>query len=154
MSTAAPTTPPPPPPFPPRNTVRLLPGGPLELRGTLSLRGAPIGAEAKLCRCGRSQDKPHCDGSHHGAGRDLPGEAAASPREAAAAAVLEAEGGGVLEIEPRPNGPVRVTGNLAVLNAEGAVIARVTRTALCRCGESRTKPWCDGTHRRVGFVAP
>jgi CDGSH-type Zn-finger protein len=138
MSTTAP---------PPRNTVQLLEDGPLELRGALRLRGEPIGTEAWLCRCGRSQNKPYCDGSHRTSGCALPGECAA--REA----TLESEGG-VLEIEPRPNGPNRLSGNLVVLNARGEVIDRLTQAVFCRCGQSKKKPWCDGSHRAVGFVAP
>ena len=133
--------------FPTRNTVQMLENGPLELRGTLSLRGEPIGGEAWLCRCGQSQNKPHCDGSHHTSGCILPGECAA--REA----TLESEGG-VLEIEPRPNGPNRLTGNFVVLNAAGEAIDRLSQAALCRCGQSKKKPWCDGSHRTIGFTAP
>jgi CDGSH-type Zn-finger protein len=118
MSTTAPPT---------RNTVQLLEDGPLELRGTLSLKGQPIGSEAWLCRCGQSRNKPHCDGSHRTSGCVLPGECAA--REA----TLDSEGG-VLEIEPRPNGPNLLTGNFVVLNATGEVIDRLSQAALCRCG--------------------
>ncbi|MBW8271096.1 CDGSH iron-sulfur domain-containing protein [Caldovatus aquaticus] len=133
---------------PPRNTVRLLADGPLELRGELRLRGEPIGSEAWLCRCGRSQNKPHCDGSHRSAGRPLPGDCA--PRGEAAAAAGE----GPLEIEPRPNGPNRITGPFALLNAKGEVIERLTQGVFCRCGESKKAPYCDGSHRAIGFVAP
>jgi CDGSH-type Zn-finger protein len=138
MSTIAP---------PPRNTVQLLADGPLELRGDLRLRGEPIGTEAWLCRCGQSRNKPHCDGSHRTSGCALPGECTA--REA----TLDSEGG-VLEIEPRPNGPYRPSGNLVVLNARGEVIDRLTQAVLCRCGRSKKKPWCDGSHRTARFVAP
>ncbi|GGG27285.1 hypothetical protein GCM10010964_14030 [Caldovatus sediminis] len=137
---------------PPRNTVRLLAGGPLELRGDLRIKGDPIGAEAWLCRCGQSNNKPHCDGSHRSAACPLPGDCA--PREPAAVAAAPAPADGALEIEPRPNGPNRLTGDFAVLNARGEVIERLTQAAFCRCGQSKKAPYCDGTHRGIGFVAP
>ena len=38
--------------------------------------------------------------------------------------------------------------------ASGHTLGRVTRTALCRCGASGNKPYCDGSHVKIGFVAP
>jgi len=45
-------------------------------------------------------------------------------------------------------------GALTIRDGEGGVIAEGTRFALCRCGESENKPFCDNTHRRTGFTAP
>ncbi len=53
-----------------------------------------------------------------------------------------------------PNGPLFVQGKVAITDAEGNVVREGTRIALCRCGESANKPFCDGTHRRIGFRAP
>jgi CDGSH iron-sulfur domain-containing protein 3 len=52
------------------------------------------------------------------------------------------------------NGPYLVKGPVLLLDAEGNEF-RVERTtvALCRCGESTTKPFCDGSHSRIGFRA-
>jgi hypothetical protein len=55
-------------------------------------------------------------------------------------------------IDPRPNGPLFVRGQLRIVDAEGQVIREDTRAALCRCGGSENKPFCDGTHRRIGFT--
>ena len=55
-------------------------------------------------------------------------------------------------VEPRPNGPLFVRGRLRVLSADGDVIREDTRAALCRCGASANKPFCDGSHRRIGFT--
>ncbi|MBX6375098.1 MAG: CDGSH iron-sulfur domain-containing protein [Acetobacteraceae bacterium] len=139
------------PSLPARNSVQLLADGPLELRGNLRLKGDPIGTEAWLCRCGQSQNKPHCDGSHRNAGCPLPGDC--PPRDPAAAPPPAPEGD-ALEIELRPNGPIRLAGDFVVLNAAGGVIERLTQAAFCRCGQSKKAPYCDGTHRAVGFVAP
>ena len=53
-------------------------------------------------------------------------------------------------IEERPNGPLFVRGRLKVRRQDGSV-REDTRVALCRCGQSANKPFCDGTHRRIGF---
>lgn len=55
-------------------------------------------------------------------------------------------------VEPRPNGPLFVRGRLKIVDADGHVIREDTRLALCRCGASKNKPFCDGSHRRVGFT--
>lgn len=51
------------------------------------------------------------------------------------------------------NGPLFQRGRIRVTNNEGRVIREDTRVALCRCGGSENKPFCDGTHRRIGFAA-
>lgn len=51
-----------------------------------------------------------------------------------------------------PDGPLIVRGDVDLLTAEGAPIPRRRRTvALCRCGLSTIKPYCDGTHKAAGF---
>ncbi|MBI3457644.1 MAG: CDGSH iron-sulfur domain-containing protein [Candidatus Rokubacteria bacterium] len=57
-------------------------------------------------------------------------------------------------IQTRANGPYLVKGPLRLVDAEGNEF-RVERdpVALCRCGGSKTKPFCDGTHAKVGFQA-
>ena len=58
-------------------------------------------------------------------------------------------------IRIQPNGPYIVEGPITIADADGNVIAVAEgRTIkLCRCGHSGTKPYCDGTHRRVDFVS-
>jgi uncharacterized Fe-S cluster protein YjdI len=53
-------------------------------------------------------------------------------------------------ITPIPNGPLYVRGRVQVQSPDGNVIED-TRMALCRCGESHNKPFCDGTHKKIGF---
>jgi CDGSH-type Zn-finger protein/uncharacterized Fe-S cluster protein YjdI len=55
-------------------------------------------------------------------------------------------------VEPRRNGPLFVRGRVRIVDAEGAVVREDTRVALCRCGASSNKPFCDGTHREIGFT--
>ena len=54
-------------------------------------------------------------------------------------------------VDPRPDGPLFVRGRLRIVNADGDVVREDTRAALCRCGASENKPFCDGSHRRIGF---
>ena len=56
-------------------------------------------------------------------------------------------------IEVRPNGPYIVNGSIELRDANGNVLPTQTRTVLCRCGASTNKPFCDGTHSKVGFQA-
>ena len=56
-------------------------------------------------------------------------------------------------VEPRPNGPLFVRGRFRVVDEDGRPIREDTRLALCRCGASANKPFCDGSHRRIGFRA-
>ena len=54
-------------------------------------------------------------------------------------------------IDARPNGPLYVRGKIRIAGPGGRLIREDTRVALCRCGHSENKPFCDGSHRRVGF---
>jgi CDGSH-type Zn-finger protein len=57
-------------------------------------------------------------------------------------------------ITPLENGPYLVKGPVTVRDADGAEYhSERTTIALCRCGGSTTKPFCDGTHSKIGFAA-
>jgi len=61
-----------------------------------------------------------------------------------------------VEIKVRESGPYKVTGPITLIDADGSefeVGEPGTPIALCRCGASTTKPFCDGTHSKVGFDA-
>ena len=53
--------------------------------------------------------------------------------------------------EIMPNGPLLVYGNITVKDAEGNKSQKNKVTAFCRCGASSNKPYCDGTHTKIGF---
>ena len=136
---------------PARNTVLVANNGPLYASGDLRIEGAPsdmpgVRFRAALCRCGRSSNKPFCDNSHE--------EARFVDRGAIGSkgAGLEQEGG-ELSVKPAPNGPLVVRGNLTLLAASGREAWKGSSAALCRCGASENKPFCDGAHARVGFEA-
>lgn len=54
-------------------------------------------------------------------------------------------------VEVSANGPLLIYGNIKIKDAEGNETTKNKVTALCRCGQSANKPYCDGTHRKVGF---
>jgi CDGSH-type Zn-finger protein len=59
-----------------------------------------------------------------------------------------------VEIKVRDNGPYKVTGPVTVIDAEGNRFALPEGPiALCRCGRSQTKPFCDSSHKATGFEA-
>ena len=60
-----------------------------------------------------------------------------------------------VKISIRPNGPYLVEGDVEVLDVNGNKVDTSNRPkiALCRCGASVTKPFCDGTHSKIGFQA-
>ena len=127
------------------NTVRVRENGPLAINAPLTIDGTDQGLRLTLCRCGQSKKKPYCDGSHTAAGFTATGEPASKDSQ-----VLETRNGPV-SITPKLNGPLQVSGNLEVISGTGRTINRVTKTTLCRCGHSANKPYCDGSHARVGF---
>jgi CDGSH-type Zn-finger protein len=51
------------------------------------------------------------------------------------------------------NGPIRIEGEFEILDPSGAAFGLAGRTviSLCRCGHSANKPFCDGSHNRMGF---
>ncbi|MGH6891718.1 MAG: CDGSH iron-sulfur domain-containing protein, partial [Dongiaceae bacterium] len=54
-------------------------------------------------------------------------------------------------IECKPNGPYLAKGLDRLTNSKGERLETRPVTALCRCGGSGNKPFCDGTHARIGF---
>jgi CDGSH-type Zn-finger protein len=125
----------------------VLENGPLVVRAPLSVRCEPAGLRATFCRCGQSRNKPYCDGAHAGAGFAATGEPPA--RESAALA----ERAGPLAVTPQKNGALKLKGPMEVVSGTGHTLHRATELYFCRCGHSKTKPYCDGSHKALGFVA-
>jgi CDGSH-type Zn-finger protein/uncharacterized Fe-S cluster protein YjdI len=130
---------------PPVNVVKVRENGPLAFRADIDIVGHGPALRATLCRCGASKNKPYCDGSHTEAGFQATGEPATQPSQPLAAR------DGPLRIEPRPDGPLKVIGALEVCSGTGRTVVRATENFLCRCGGSSNKPFCDGTHKKIGF---
>ena len=58
-----------------------------------------------------------------------------------------------ITIRVKPNGSIRVTGTVDFVDADGNVVDTKTDFSLCRCGHSKEKPFCDGSHKAAEFVA-
>lgn len=131
------------------NTLHVTNNGPYFLRGDLEFTDTEDTSEgvqfrAALCRCGKSENKPFCDNSHEKAGfRDY--GAVGDPGDE-----LEATGGKV-KVQAFPDGPLKLDGNLTVTNGSGQKAWSGTTIFLCRCGASDNKPFCDGSHNKIGF---
>jgi CDGSH-type Zn-finger protein/uncharacterized Fe-S cluster protein YjdI len=130
---------------PPVNLVSVRENGPYAIRADMQLAGGRGIFRATLCRCGASKNKPFCDGSHHEVKFTASGEPASGKTD------MLAVRDGVLSVDPETDGPLRVRGNLEIISGTGRVVARVTQARLCRCGGSGNKPFCDGTHAKIGF---
>ncbi len=62
---------------------------------------------------------------------------------------------GEITLTPYRDGPYLLRGAFTLRDQDGVEIANSRRVvALCRCGKSRTRPFCDGTHKLIGFRAP
>ena len=134
---------------PAENTLMVVYNGPLYARGNLDIEGAPqdmpgVCFRAALCRCGQSNNKPFCDNSHLKAGFEDYGAVGEKGPGLSTT-------GGMLSIRPLANGPLLVKGNLTICAGSGRLAWQGTETALCRCGASKNKPFCDGSHRDAVF---
>jgi len=133
---------------PPVNSVEVRPRGPLYVRGELEL-SLPDGRtlherRMALCRCGVSENKPFCDNSHS---RIEFGDAGACGENRLSSEGAESK---TLRLRAAPGGPLLVNGPLEVSGAVGETQCG-EKGALCRCGASQAKPYCDGSHRAIGF---
>ena len=134
---------------PPENIVTVVYNGPLYVTGDLAITEAPedmpgVRFRAALCRCGQSRNKPFCDNSHLEAGfRDFGAVGERGPGLGAT--------GGTLSVKPLTDGPLLLNGNLTIRAGSGRVAWQGTTVALCRCGASQNKPFCDGSHKAAGF---
>ncbi len=132
---------------PGRNSITIVADGPLNVHADMDINGRPEpGYRTALCRCGASGNRPYCDGSHTDAGfcdngLAVAGNTAAEP------------GSGRLHISTVPDGPLLLDGPCEIHSADGRLIGRTGEGALCRCGASGNKPYCDGSHAAIGFKA-
>ncbi len=139
-------------PIPARNTFLLDANGPLYLRGDLHFTdpsGEPIKSETRIamCRCGASKNKPYCDDSHD----DIDFKASGAITEEQKSEADSGEPTGKLMLDATRNGPMVCQGTIAAVGADGLPEAVFDNPAFCRCGGSQNKPFCDGTHSKIGF---
>jgi CDGSH-type Zn-finger protein/uncharacterized Fe-S cluster protein YjdI len=131
------------------NSIDVTYNGPLFAKGDLEIEDAPndmsgVRFRAALCRCGQSKNKPFCDNSHESSGfRDYGavGEQGSAMGKTA----------GKLRVKPIKDGPLLFSGHVTIRAGSGRVAWQGDQVALCRCGKSKNKPFCDGSHKAAGF---
>ena len=138
--------------IPGQNSISPEVDGPLYVKGNIRIQTA-VGeldyrdTRLALCRCGASENKPYCDRSH------LRIEFRDEGKIEAKEVKTESEGEpGLLTITTVPNGPLRLRGSFEIISADGQAQFRGTKAILCRCGKSGSKPFCDSTHKKIGFI--
>jgi CDGSH-type Zn-finger protein/uncharacterized Fe-S cluster protein YjdI len=145
---------------PAENSIVPMANGPLYVRGQLQLR-SPEGdvtiddVRMALCRCGQSRNKPFCDNSHRDTGfRDpgtIAGATAGGGASAGGAGTAKSSDGDTLSIVATTDGPLALEGAFILRTSDGGTQHHAVKATLCRCGASGRKPFCDGSHRRIGF---
>jgi len=122
--------------------------GPLKLKGNITLihedGTLELANQLSLCRCGHSRNKPFCDDQHIEAefkdsGRFAQGSQAPIPMRPSSLAVTCIE-----------DGPLQFDGRMRIMDYLGQECTK-PRGKLCRCGQSTNKPFCDGSHAKIGF---
>lgn len=147
---------------PAQNSLTVVADGPLYLYGDIHLQ-TPNGdmmlddTRVALCRCGHSENKPLCDNSHNrvfdadGLSQDdLPTSRAETTDEAASQSVdRKQDTSSRVAVTPTTDGPYRLDGSFTI--RDSADQRHFDDATLCRCGSSENKPFCDGTHSKIGF---
>jgi CDGSH-type Zn-finger protein len=105
-----------------------------------------------LCRCGESSSKPYCDMTHLKVGF------VGARTELAPVRVVETVDQEVgVKITSMENGPNKLEADPGGWRVQRDGVEEVLERPaifLCRCGHSENKPFCDGTHNKIGFTAP
>lgn len=138
---------------PDHNSVTVFANGPLLLRGDVRVLDADGNTLAKdtrvaLCRCGAAKNKPFCDGSHAKNGFQNDG----SLGDNMAKTVDSQDQSGTLEVTVSSNGSLSLKGAVELVSGDEKTRYTGNRMFLCRCGASQNKPFCDGSHAKVGFT--
>ena len=123
-------------------------GGPLQLTGNLTLvhddGTVQYANHLTLCRCGHSESKPTCDDQH------LDKEFLNVGKFSEASEIAASQRPSKLTLSCIKDGPITFRGRLRLHNQFGQECVKM-RGSLCRCGQSASKPFCDGSHTRTGF---
>jgi CDGSH-type Zn-finger protein/uncharacterized Fe-S cluster protein YjdI len=114
----------------------------------ITMDGEKIAEEYRLtlCRCGESNNKPFCDNSHRKARFIAPSQVADKSSDK-----VDFQPNGKLQIVTSTNGPLLLQGNFQLQDVYGQQVFQGERAALCRCGGSANKPFCDGSHKENMF---
>ncbi|HVE66090.1 MAG TPA: CDGSH iron-sulfur domain-containing protein, partial [Thermoanaerobaculia bacterium] len=139
-----------------KGTITVRPNGPYRVEGGVPLEGADgktfeLKPAYSLCRCGKSANKPYCDGTHKECGFD--GTEIADPNATAGLAGTPAVEEALL-IRVVRDGPYEVVGAPTLTYSDGRICETTVFYRLCRCGASKNKPFCDDSHLEAGFRSP
>jgi CDGSH-type Zn-finger protein len=130
------------------NEALITSAGPINLTGNITFvqedGSITYANHISLCRCGSSRKKPICDEQH------VDVEFLNSGRILEASDVPHSERPSKITVSLVKNGPITFRGRLRLHNSMGQECVK-QRGALCRCGQSATKPFCDGSHDKVGI---
>ncbi|OJI92525.1 putative Fe-S cluster protein YjdI [Planktotalea frisia] len=133
---------------PPINRITVLENGPLAIAGDITVEDGESETRVTLCRCGLSKNKPFCDYSHVEGGFEATGEPKAKSPP------MSDERGNAVRAFRIPDGPLKVEGNVELTTGTGLKIGTHEKAFLCRCGASKNKPYCDGSHKDAAFSDP
>jgi CDGSH-type Zn-finger protein len=135
------------------NEVTIDEHGPIYIKGDIrvvDMEDQELFKDTRLafCRCGASFNKPLCDNSHIEA--SFKADPTYNPER------LELEPveshGGPIKVKLVPNGPFVIEGNYKVVGSESETETK-KKMSFCRCGASENKPFCDGSHKPIDFIA-
>jgi len=127
-----------------QNSAKLFNRGPLLLKGDFEVEGDGTLTRIALCRCGESNSKPYCDGSHRKV--EFSG-----PPQVDADDCNDFSNEGRVTFKPIENGPILFSGKMLISKSNGEVLYCRESGAICRCGASNSKPFCDGSHQSMDF---
>ena len=133
------------------NRITLQANGPLICEGEFQLLAADgevlaNESELYLCRCGLSRKIPFCDGSHKKVNFD-DAPAFNDERDEQLATTT-----GPVTITCRPNAMYVLKGQVTIQSEDGQYVTTRSKGALCRCGASGSKPFCDTSHKQCEFT--
>ena len=132
-------------------TITVRPDGPYRVEGGVPLEG-PDGQPYELkpayslCRCGQSANKPYCDATHKECG--FVGTEITDPASGESIGAGEVAASVIRIVR---DGPYEVLGAPTLTLSDGRLCQKRSYYRLCRCGASKTKPFCDDSHVEVGF---
>jgi CDGSH-type Zn-finger protein len=136
------------------NSIMVRPDGPLICKGDadITLQDADANIilkdkEFALCRCGLSKNKPFCDGTHKTKELKMTQVFNDERKEDITGIV------GDLIITVNTNAMYSTKGPVTIFSRDGLSKTTRTKAALCRCGFSEKKPFCDAKHKECGFIA-
>lgn len=136
------------------NSIMVRPNGPLICKGDAAITLLNTNdeliikeSEFALCRCGQSKNKPFCDGSHKVEKIEM-SQSFVDEREEPIEGITEE-----LTIKVKKDAMYIVQGAMTIFSRDGISKTSRTKAALCRCGMSDNKPFCDTKHKTCNFRA-